>query len=220
MCIASAVCSGVCVVLSWQIAATTSSAFSAPSIFKRGRRPAVASMSSSVKTFLAFAAFCALVLRAAAARGLLLVSPPEASEVEAAGSEVVAAGGEAFWAKLKPEDARSTAPSTQHRVEELVRMSALARISHTHCFLDKCDGVVRFSGYGGTARAISSPERSLAGSPEWILRIAPPADRFSEGGSAVVGAGLVFNRAGRGRLAHTGLSRDRPNSFPARSGVC
>jgi len=82
-------------------------------------------MSSSVKTFLAFAAFCALVLRAAAARGLLPVSPPEASEVEAAGSEVVAAGGEAFWAKLKPEDARSTAPSTQHRVEELVRMSAL-----------------------------------------------------------------------------------------------
>jgi hypothetical protein len=81
-------------------------------------------MSSSVKTFLAFAVFCALALRAAAARGLLLVSP-EASEVEVAGSEVVAAGGEDFCPKLKLENARSTAPSTQHRVEKRVRMSVL-----------------------------------------------------------------------------------------------
>jgi hypothetical protein len=115
MCIASAVCSGVCVVLSWQIAATTSSAFSAPSIFKRGRGPAVASMSSSVKTFLAFAAFCDLVLP----------QPQPEDDCSPEASEVVAAGGEAFWAKLKPEDTRSTAPSTQHGVEELGRLSAL-----------------------------------------------------------------------------------------------
>ena len=78
-------------------------------------------MSSSVKTFLAFAAFCALALGAAAARGLLLVSP-EASEVEAASSEVVAAGGEDPCPKLKLEDARSTAPRIQHSVENRARM--------------------------------------------------------------------------------------------------
>jgi hypothetical protein len=79
-------------------------------------------MSSSVKTFLAFAAFCDLVLPQPQPED---DCSPEASEVEAAGSEVVAAGGEAFWAKLKPEDTRSTAPSTQHGVEELGRLSAL-----------------------------------------------------------------------------------------------
>src|ERR1035441_7610977 len=66
---ALSVCSGVWLDLYAAIAVITSSAFSAPSIFKRGRGPAVASMSSSVTTFLTCAAF-SLVLRAAAARGL------------------------------------------------------------------------------------------------------------------------------------------------------
>src|SRR5271165_264560 len=105
------------------MAATTSSAFSAPSIFKRGKGPAVASMSSSVNTFLAFA-FCTLALRAAAASGLLFASPGSSEvEVDAAGAP---AGGEDFWAKLRPEVARSMAPdSAQPRVEKPVRMSAL-----------------------------------------------------------------------------------------------
>ena len=64
---ARSVSCGVCVVLYVEIAATTSSAFSAPTIFRRGKGPAETSMSSSVKTFLACAGFSPLVLFAAAA---------------------------------------------------------------------------------------------------------------------------------------------------------
>jgi hypothetical protein len=96
----------------------------------------------------------------------------------------------------------------------------LACISHTHSFWDECYGLCAVLGVCGNRAGDKQPRTESGGSGEWILGIAPPSERFSEGGSAAVGAGWVFKRAGRGRLAHRGLSRDRPSSFPGRSGVC